>query len=98
MARRRHGLQLGDIAKKLGGTKDDIRELKKAANYESGVLHASKSGRKMRANPRNYGSWVAGLFDMINAARAKVEPGYVSVAGKEGGKILSRAIPHVPFG
>ena len=25
-----------DIAKELGGTKDDIRELKKAANYESG--------------------------------------------------------------
>ena len=52
---------------------------------------------KMRANPRNYASWVGGLFDMINAARAKVEPGYVSVAGKAGGKILSRAIPHVPF-
>jgi hypothetical protein len=86
-----------DIAKELGGTKDDIRELKKAANYESGVRHASKSGMKMRANPRNYSSWVGGLFDMLNAARAKVEPGYVSVAGKAGGNILSRAIPHVPF-
>ena len=54
-------------------------------------------GQKLRAVPENYGTWVAGLFDMINAARTKVEPGYVSVAGKEGGKILSRAIPHVPF-
>jgi hypothetical protein len=40
---------------------------------------------------------VAGLFDMINAARAKVEPGYVSLAGREGAKLLSRAMPYVPF-
>jgi hypothetical protein len=86
-----------EIAKELGGTKNDIRDLKKAANYESGVRHASKSGMKLRADPQNYGSCVAGLFDIINAARAKVEPDYVSVAGKEGAKILSRAIPHVPF-
>ncbi len=37
------------------------------------------------------------VSDMINAARAKVEPGYVTVAGKESGKILFRAIPCVPF-
>ena len=86
-----------DIAKELGGTKNDIRELKKTANDETGVRHASKSGLKLRATPSNYGTWVAGLFDIINAARAKVEPGYESVAGKEGGKVLFRAIPHVPF-
>jgi hypothetical protein len=91
------GFTWEDIAKELGGTKNDIRELKKTANYETGVRHASKSGRKLRAEPSNYGTWVAGLFDIINAARAKVEPGYVSVAGKEGGKFLSRAIPHIPF-
>jgi hypothetical protein len=56
-----------------------------------------ESGQKRRAVLENYGTWVAGLFDMSNAARTKVEPGYVSVAGKEGGKILSRATPHVPF-
>jgi hypothetical protein len=91
------GFTWEDIAKELGGTKNDIRELKKTANFETGVRHASKSGLKMRADPHNYGTWVAALFDIINAARAKVEPGYVSVAGKEGGKILSSAIPHVPF-
>jgi len=91
------GFTWDEIAKELGGTKNDIRELKKTANFETGVRHASKSGLKMRANPRNYGSYIAGLFDIINAGRAKVEPGYVTVAGKEGGKILARAIPHVPF-
>jgi hypothetical protein len=91
------GFTWDGIAKELGGTKNDIRELKKTANVETGVRHASKSGMKLRASPENYGTWVAGLFDMINAARAKVEPGYVSVAGKEGAKLLSRAIPHVPF-
>lgn len=85
------------IAKELGGTKSDIRELKKAANVETGVRHASKSGMKLRAEVRSYSSWVAGLFDIINAARTKVEPGYVSVAGKEGAKLLSRARPYVPF-
>ena len=91
------GFSWEDIAKELGGTKADIRELKKTANVETGVRHASKSGMKLRAIPENYGTWVAGLFDLINIARARVEPGYVSLAGKEGGKILAQAIPHVPF-
>jgi len=91
------GFTWEDIAKELGGSKNDIRQLKKTANVETGVRHASKSGMKLRANPRSYGTWVAGLFDIISAARAKVEPGYVSTAGKPGGKIFSRAIPTVPF-
>jgi len=91
------GFTWDDIAKELGGTTNDIRELKKTANFETGVRHASKSGSKLRADPSNYGTWVGGLFDMINAARVKVEPDYVSVSGKEGGWILSRAVPHVPF-
>jgi hypothetical protein len=91
------GFTWDDIAKELGGTKNDIRELKRTANFETGVRHASKSGMKMRADLKNYASYVAGLFDMINAARVNVEPGYATVAGKEGGKILARAIPHVPF-
>ncbi len=91
------GFTCDDIAKELGGTKNDIRELKKTANFETGVCHASRPGLKMRANAGNDGSYVAGRFDMINAARAKVEPGYVTVAGKESGKILFRAIPCVPF-
>jgi hypothetical protein len=91
------GFTWDDIAKELGGTRNDIRELKKSANFETGVRHASKSGLKMRPDLRNYGSYVAGLFDIINAARAKVEPGYMTVAGKEGGKILPRAVPYVPF-
>lgn len=61
------------------------------------MRYASRSGTKLRAEPRNYSSWISGLFDVINAARVKVEPGYVSMAGKEEAKILSRAMPHVPF-
>ena len=56
-----------------------------------------ESGQKRRAVLENYGTWVAGLFDMINAARTKVEPGHVSVAGKEGGKILSRRYSSCPI-
>ena len=91
------GFSWDDIAKELGGTKNDIRELKKTANVETGVRHASKSGGKLRANVQNYGAWVSNLFDIINAARTKVEPAYHSVAGKQGAYILSRAIPPVPF-
>ena len=48
----------------------------------------------MQANLRNYGSRVAGLFDIIlNSAPVKTEPGYVSVAGKEGDKILAHQAP-----
>jgi hypothetical protein len=52
------GFSWEDIAKELGGTKNDIRELKKTANVETGVRHASKSGTKLRANPHNYGTRV----------------------------------------
>lgn len=82
------GFTWDDIAKDPGGTKNDIRELRKTANFETGVRHASKSGLKMRANVRNYGSYVAGLFDMINAARAKVAP-RIRDRGGEGGRQVS---------
>ena len=42
---------------------------------------------KLRANPENYGTWVAGLFDIINAARVRIEPSYVSVAGEKGAEM-----------
>ena len=91
------GFTWEDIATELGVSKNDIRDLKKTANFETGVRHASKSGMKLRANPENYGTWVAGLFDIINAARVRIEPSYVSVAGEKGAEMISRAIPHVPF-
>jgi len=91
------GFTWDGIAKELGGTKMIFVSLRKPPIVETDVRHASKSGMKLRASPENYGTWVAGLFDMINTVRAKVEPGHVNVAGKEGANLLSRAIPHVPF-
>jgi hypothetical protein len=91
------GYSWEDIATELDGSKNDISELKKMANHETGVRHASRSGTKLRAEVHSYSAWVSNLFDMINAARAKAEPGYVTVAGKKGAYILSRAMPHFPF-
>lgn len=44
----------------------------------------------MRAAPDNYGSWVRGLFDAINAARARVEPGFVKMTPTQVGQAVAR--------
>lgn len=72
------------IAKELGGTKNDIRELKKTANVETGVRHASKSGMKLRASPENYGTWVAGLFDIIKCS-PRDSGARICQCGRQGG-------------
>jgi len=48
----------------------------------------------VRAIRENDGTWVVGLFDIINAARVKIEP---CVAGEKGAEMTSRAIPRLPF-
>ncbi len=63
-----------DIASDVGVSVSEIKELGKMANYETGVRHASVSGEKLRADPINYGTWVCGLIDGVNAARKRLEP------------------------
>ncbi|MCX5638865.1 MAG: hypothetical protein NTX52_14405, partial [Planctomycetota bacterium] len=50
-----------------------MRELKKTANHQTGVRHATPDGSKMRADPENYGTWVCALLDAINAARCRLD-------------------------
>lgn len=86
-----------DIAKEIGATAKDIRDLKKTANYDTGVRHATKTGVKMRADPFNYGTWVCGLFDALNVARERLEPGFKRMVQQEVGAAVARAAPYIPF-
>jgi hypothetical protein len=52
--------------------------------------------RPFQRNPVQHG--VAGLFDIINAARVRIALGFVSVVGEKGAEMISPAIPRAPFG
>jgi hypothetical protein len=86
-----------NIGSAIGATTNEMRELKKMANVDLGVRHASKTGTKMRADPFNYGTWVIGLFDAINAVRERLEPGFTKMTMKETGEAVARAAPFIPF-
>src|SRR6266545_8236684 len=65
-----------DLATDIGVSKSEIQDFKKLANVDYGVRHASRLGWKLRADMNNYGQWVCGLIDAINATRSRLEPGY----------------------
>lgn len=93
------GLRIGwdEIAKNIGASSKDIRELKKTANYQTGIRHATKDGLKMRAIFENYATWVSGLIDAINFARAKLEPGFQRTDPREVAETVMRAAPFFPY-
>lgn len=91
------GLSWEDLAKDLGVPVSELRDRKKTANADTGVRHAAKSGIKMRANAGNYGSWVCALFDAINVARARLEPGFKPMNSREVAEAVMRAVSAVPY-
>jgi len=91
------GMSWEEIAKALGVPFSEIRDLKKLANVDTGVRHASKSGVKMRAEPQTYGTWVCALIDGINAVRARLEADFKVMDPKEVADAVLRAAPPVPY-
>ena len=86
-----------DLANDLGVSIDHLRTLKKTANYETGVRHATHDGSKMRANAENYGTWVCALFDGINAARARLDTGFQRMGPDQVSYAVMRAMPVVAY-
>lgn len=91
------GIEWEQIAIDTGVAYKDIRELKKTANHQTGVRHATKDGVKMRAVFENYSTWVCGLFDAINAARARLETGFTPMDPKKVAEAVMRAVPVIPY-
>jgi len=91
------GIEWEDIARDTGVSMSEIRDLKKTANYQTGARHATKDGTKMRAIAVNYGTWVCGLIDAINAARARVEPDFEPMTADQVADAVMRAAPTVPY-
>lgn len=85
------------IAKDIGVSNNDIRNLKQIANRETGVRHATKDGVKMRAKFENYSTWVCGLVDSINAARKRLEPEFEPMTPKEVADAVMKATPLLPY-
>lgn len=90
-------LSWDDIAKDLGVPPSHIKEFTKAANHETGVRHASISGKKLRATYENYSSWVCALIDCINMARARLESGFVVMTSENVADAVKKAAPINPY-
>ncbi len=90
------GLSWAELARRLQIPASEFKKLKKLANYESGIRHASLSGVKMRPNLDNYGTWVAGLFEAINVARAELDSDFQPMTAGEIAQAIARAAPR-PF-
>ncbi len=86
-----------DLAKDMGVSYSDLREFKKTANVEAGARHPTQTLDKLRADLRNYSSWITCLFDAINAARARLDPSYTPKTPKEFAAVFARAVPPVPY-
>lgn len=91
------GITWEELAPDLGATVSEVRKLKKAANVDTGVRHASKSGVKMRADTQNYYSWVCALFDGINGARARLEPGFKVMGPESVAAAVGQALSLMPY-
>lgn len=91
------GIRWDELAPDLGATVAEVRELKKTANVNTGVRHATKSGIKMRADMKNYYSWVCALFDGINQVRARLEPGFEPMAPKSVADAVGQALTLMPY-
>jgi hypothetical protein len=75
----------------------DVRAFKKLSNVDYGVRHASRSGKKLRADLDNYGTWVCGLIDALNATRARLDSGYKVAEPTVVAEAVVRAIPFDPY-
>lgn len=85
------GRSWDDLASDVGVSKAEVRNFKKLANVDHGVRHASRSGVKLRADVQNYGTWVCGLIDAINATRARLESGFTAAAPEVVAEAVGRA-------
>lgn len=92
------GRKWNDLATDIGVSVSAIRGFKKMANIDYGVRHASRSGKKLRADALNYGTWVCSLIDTINATRARLEPGYKVADPTTVARSVMLAMPLVPYG
>lgn len=72
-----------ELATPLGTTAKNIKELTRLANVETGVRHASRSGRKLRADIENDATWICALIDAINFARTRLEPEFIRMSADE---------------
>lgn len=86
-----------DLASDIGVSNDQIRRFKKLANVDYGVRHASRSGKKLRADVENYGTWVCGLIDAINATRARLESGYRVASPESVAQAVMVAMPTLAY-
>lgn len=95
----RNGLDLSwdEIARDVGVTTKQIKQVGQIANDETGVRHASKSGVKQRATLETYATWIAGLVDAIESARARIDITYTKSDVKTRANKLRAAMQFDPY-
>jgi len=91
------GVDWKQLAQEMKVPLEELRELRKTANYETGVRHATRTGAKMRARGENYSSWVCVLLEAINVARVRLEPDFSPMSSNAVAEAIKTAVPTVPY-
>lgn len=91
------GLSWQQIANDVGVSKKKIEEVGRIANNETGVRHASQSGTKQRASLETYSTWMAGLIDAVESARARVDSSYTASSSERIAEKLKNAVQYDPY-
>jgi hypothetical protein len=87
------GVDWAQIARDIGVPLKDLGEFKKLANHETGVRHASKSGKKLRANAEDSAIAVCNLFDAIWAARKRIDSKWEGSSPEKRSEAVMMAAP-----
>ena len=87
------GLSWKELASAIKVSPSHLRDLKKLANYESGIRHASKSGHRVRAIFENYATWACGLLEAISVARQKYDPSFGPMSANDVAAAVWAAAP-----
>lgn len=85
------GVSWRELAAMLDVPETALKQLGKIANVETGVRHASRSGAKLRAEMDN-ATWVCGVIDAVNAARKRLEPGFIPMTPEEVSQAVLQAM------
>jgi hypothetical protein len=92
----RKGFSVGDteLGTWMGISKSDLQKFTRLANSETGVRHASSSGHRIRAGFDTI-SWIGGLIDAINGARARADPSFTPAPPSVVAEIVASAAPRL---
>lgn len=86
-----------ELAADIGVSFNDIKKFKKMANYDLGQRHGIESGRKLRADPFDFGSLAADFLYGLCNVRKRIDSSFKGISSKEAARRVMKAMPIIPY-